>query len=57
MKGMIDRVRGIGGPLDEKLSGVARDWGNLRAKDWARDAFYAIYLGLSFLNKSAGICP
>jgi hypothetical protein len=57
MKGMIDRVREIGGPLAEKLSGVARDWGNMRAKNWAGDKFYAIYLGLSFLNKSAGIYP
>jgi hypothetical protein len=37
--------------------GMARDCGNIRAKNWARDKFYAIYLGLSFLNKSAGIYP
>ena len=55
MNGMMDRVREIGGPLAEKLSRVAKDWGNLRAKDWTKDEFYAIYLGLSVLNKSAGL--
>lgn len=54
MKGMIDRVREIGRPLAEKLSGVAKDWGNLRAEDWTKDQFYAIYLGLSVLNKPVG---
>jgi hypothetical protein len=55
MKGMMDRVREIGHLLAEELSMVAKAWGNLRAKEWAKDEFYAIYLGLSILNKPAGL--
>jgi hypothetical protein len=56
MKSTIERVREIGRPLAEKLSGVASDWGNLRAKDWTKDEFYAICLGLSVLHKPIGLC-
>jgi hypothetical protein len=55
MKGVIDRVREIGRPLAEKLSDVAKDWGNPQAEDWAKDEFYAICLGLCVLNRQVGL--
>jgi len=57
MKGLMDRAREIGQPLAEKLSMQAQAWGNLGAGDWAKDEFYAIYLGLSVLNKPVGLYP
>lgn len=57
MKGLMDRAREIGRPLAEKLSKVGQAWGNEQARCWAKDEFYAIYLGLSFLNKPIGLYP
>lgn len=57
MRSLMDRAREIGRPLAEKLSMHAQAWGNLEARDWAKDEFYAIYLGLSILNKPVGLYP
>lgn len=57
MKGLMDRAREMGWPLAEKLSSVAQAWGNPGARSWAKDEFYATYLGLSVLNKPVGLYP
>jgi hypothetical protein len=57
MKGLMDRAREMGRPLAEELSRVAQAWGYLGAGSWAKDEFYAIYLGLSALNKPIGLYP
>ena len=57
MKGLMDRAREIGRPLAENFSKIAQAWGNLEASDWTNDDFYAIYLGLSVLNKPVWLYP
>ena len=58
MRSLMDRAKEVGQPLAEKLSMVAAQaWGNLEAWDWANDKFYAIYLGLSILNRPVGLYP
>lgn len=57
MKGLMDRAREIGQPLAEKLSMLAQAWGNPGAWSWAKDEFYAIYLGLSALSRPPGLYP
>jgi len=57
MKSLMDRAREMGRPLAEELSRVAQAWGYLGAGSWAKDEFYAIYLGLSALNKPVGLYP
>jgi hypothetical protein len=57
MKGLMERAREVGRPLAEKLSRVARAWGNLESEGWAKDEFYIVYLGLSVLNRPVGLYP
>lgn len=54
-KSLLEKARDLGRSLAEKFSKVAQAWGNLVARDWVGDEFYAIYLGLSVLNKPAGL--
>ena len=57
MKGLMDKAREIGRPLAENFSKIAQAWGNLEARSWTNNEFYAIYLGLSVLNKPVWFYP
>lgn len=54
-KSLLEKAGELGRSLAEKFSKVAQAWGNLGARSWAKDEFYAIYLGLSVLNKPVGL--
>jgi len=56
-KSLLEKARELGRSLAEKSSKIAQAWGNLGARSWTGDEFYAIYLGLSALNKPAGLYP
>jgi hypothetical protein len=50
---LLDRlVRTIGFSLAKKISGLAKNWGNLSATKWADDADLARYLAVTHLNSN-----
>lgn len=44
-------VRMIGGPLAEKLSLIAQEWGNVSAKSWDTDSSFAFFLTIMHINR------
>jgi len=43
-------IRDIGFPLACKLSLLAQKWGNMDAKEWAKNAGFAQYLAITKIN-------
>lgn len=48
---VLKSVRMIGGPLAEKLSLIAQEWGNVSAKSWDTDSSFAFFLTIMHINR------
>lgn len=54
MESVVARlVRVIGRPLAEKLSQIARNWGNASAARWAKNLGFILYLTIMHMNTPA----
>jgi len=47
---VANTAKKVGQSLAQKLSGIARSWGNVSAIDWAEDFIFIRYLGILHLN-------
>jgi hypothetical protein len=47
---ILKSIRSFGLSLAQKLSLIAQRWGNMSAKTWSNDPFFALFLGVMYSN-------